>query len=55
MKHYAFRTECTYISWIKRFILFHDKKPKDLGEEETQLVLSGMSDTDVRNQLVNTD
>ncbi len=25
LKHYAFRTECTYISWIKRFVLFHDK------------------------------
>jgi len=26
VKHYAFRTERTYIGWIKRFILFHDKK-----------------------------
>ncbi|MEA1900990.1 MAG: phage integrase N-terminal SAM-like domain-containing protein, partial [Thermodesulfobacteriota bacterium] len=33
LKHYAFRAECTYISWIKRFILFHDKKhPKEMGE-----------------------
>ena len=29
LKHYAFT------SWIKRFMLFHDKKPKDLGEAET--------------------
>ena len=27
LKHYAFRTECTYISWIKRFILFHKQNP----------------------------
>ena len=26
LKHYAFRAESTYISWIKRFILFHDGK-----------------------------
>jgi len=26
LKHYAFSTERTYTSWIKRFIFFHDKK-----------------------------
>jgi hypothetical protein len=31
----ALRTEETYLQWIKRFILFHDKRhPKDLGEPE---------------------
>ena len=35
VKHYSVRTERTYISWIKRFILFHDKKhPKEMGEPE---------------------
>ena len=26
LKHYAYRTERTYTGWIKRFILFYDKK-----------------------------
>ncbi|MBW2030868.1 MAG: phage integrase N-terminal SAM-like domain-containing protein [Deltaproteobacteria bacterium] len=31
LKHCAYRTEVTYLSWIRRFILFHDKKhPKDV-------------------------
>jgi len=25
-KHYALRTEETYVAWIKRFILFHHKR-----------------------------
>jgi len=41
LKHYAFRTEHTYIGWIKRFILFHDKKhPKDMGESEVEAFLT---------------
>ena len=32
VKHYAIRTEQTYVDWIRRFILFYDKRhPKDLG------------------------
>jgi hypothetical protein len=26
VRHYSIRTEQAYIDWIKRFILFHDKK-----------------------------
>ena len=34
-KHYAYRTEETYVDWIKRYILFHKKRhPKDMGAEE---------------------
>ena len=41
LKHYAFRTEQTYIGWIKRFIFFHDKKhPKDMGESEVEAFLT---------------
>ena len=37
MKHYSYRTENTYVDWIKRFILFHDKRhPKEMGAEEVQ-------------------
>lgn len=35
-KHYSYRTEQTYVDWIKRYILFHQKRhPKDMGAEET--------------------
>jgi integron integrase len=34
-KHYAYRTEQTYLDWIKRYILFHKKRhPKDMGANE---------------------
>ena len=34
-KHYAYRTEQTYVDWIKRYILFHKKRhPKDMGANE---------------------
>jgi integron integrase len=40
-KHYSIRTEQAYTDWIKRFILFHDKKhPKDMGENEISEYIS---------------
>ncbi|MCX6082027.1 MAG: integron integrase [Chloroflexi bacterium] len=34
-KHYSYRTEQTYIDWIRRFILFHNKRhPNEMGENE---------------------
>ena len=33
--HYSLRTEQTYVQWIRRFILFHDKRhPHDMGAQE---------------------
>jgi len=26
LRHYSLKTEKAYIGWIKRYILFHDKK-----------------------------
>lgn len=26
LKHYSYRTEQTYVYWIRRFILFHNKR-----------------------------
>jgi len=35
VKHYSYRTEQTYIDWVRRFILFHHKRhPQDMGEPE---------------------
>jgi hypothetical protein len=44
LRHYAFRTERTYVSRIKRFILFHDKKhPKDMGEAKVEAFLTWLA------------
>ncbi len=43
-KHYSYRTEQTYVAWIKRFILFHGKKhPKDMGEKEISTYISHLA------------
>ena len=34
-KHYSHRTEAAYVHWIRRFILFHDKRhPMEMSEPE---------------------
>jgi len=41
VRHYSYRTGVTYWKWIKRFILFYDKKhPSEMGEDEIQKFLS---------------
>ena len=43
-RHYSYRTEETYIHWIKRFIYFHDKRhPKDMGEADVTAYLNHLS------------
>jgi len=40
-KHYSIRTEEAYVSWIKRYILFHNKRhPKEMGSAEIQAYLT---------------
>lgn len=35
IKHYCIRTEQAYMQWIRRYILYHDKRhPKDMGATE---------------------
>jgi len=35
VRHYSYRTEQTYLDWIRRFILFHGKRhPRVMGESE---------------------
>ncbi len=44
VQHYAIRTELSYIDWIKRFILFHDKRhPSGMGETEVAAFLTHLS------------
>lgn len=42
--HYSLRTEKSYISWIKRFIVFHGKRhPQDMGKPEVEAFLSHLA------------
>jgi len=43
-KHYSYRTEQTYKEWIKRYILFHNKRhPGEMGAPEIQSFLSHLA------------
>ena len=40
-RNMAWATEKTYVSWIRRYILFHDKRhPKDMGAAEIETYLA---------------
>ncbi len=44
LKHYSYRTEQTYVGWIRRYILFHDKRhPKDMGGAEVEAFLTHLA------------
>jgi site-specific recombinase XerD len=46
LKHYSYRTEETYVQWIRRYILFHDKRhPKDMGVPEIEDFLTHLAVT----------
>jgi integron integrase len=41
VKHYSYRTEQTYVDWIRRYILFHNKRhPREMGETEVQAFIT---------------
>jgi hypothetical protein len=41
LKHMSLATEQAYVSWVRRFILLHDKRyPGDMGAEEIRAFLS---------------
>lgn len=43
-RHYSLRTEEAYVSWIRRFIFFHNKRhPMEMGEPEINAFLSGLA------------
>jgi integron integrase len=44
VKHYSIRTETQYVQWIKRFIIFHDKRhPKEMGASEVEAFLTHLA------------
>ena len=43
-QHYSIHTEETYVRWIKRYILFHDKRhPKKMGVPEIEAFLTHLA------------
>lgn len=44
VEHYSYRTEQTYVGWIRRFVLFHGwRRPSDLGAPEIQAFLRDLA------------
>jgi integron integrase len=43
-KHYSYKTEKAYVHWIRRFILFHNKRhPNEMGETEINSFLTHLA------------
>ena len=44
LKNYSISTERTYVHWIKRYILFHNKRhPKEMGKMEIEQFLTWLA------------
>ncbi len=44
LRNYSFRTEKSYVSWVKRFILFHNKQhPNEMGKAEVEAFLKDLA------------
>lgn len=58
-KHYSYRTEKSYLQWIKRYVAFHHKRhPRDMGKAEveaflTYLAVEGKVAASTQNQAFN--
>jgi site-specific recombinase XerD len=47
LKHYSYRTEETYVQWIRRYILFHNiRHPQEMGVEEIEAFLTHLAVVD---------
>lgn len=43
-QHYSFRTEKSYIEWVRRFILFHNKRhPQEMGSPEVEAYITHLA------------
>jgi len=44
LKRYSYRTEQQYLGWIRRYILFHNKRhPSDMGADEVRAFLNDLA------------
>jgi integron integrase len=56
LKHYSYNTEKSYVDWIRRYILFHNKRhPQEMGRAEieaflTHLAVKGQVAASTQNQ-----
>ena len=42
--HYSIRTEEAYVQWMKRYVLFHNKRhPSELGERDVSAYLTHLA------------
>jgi len=49
LKHYSDRTEQSDVAWIRRYILFHNKRhPKDMGASEVEAFLTHLTVAEVK-------
>lgn len=47
VKHYSYQTEKSYVQWIRRYILFHNKRhPSDMDGEEVNAFLTYLAVTE---------
>jgi integron integrase len=43
-RHYSYRTEQAYVEWVRRYVLFHDKRhPSEMGESEVTSFLTHLA------------
>jgi len=44
LKHYSYSTEQTYVYWVKRYILFHNKRhPREMGGPQIEAFLTHLA------------
>jgi integron integrase len=44
LRHYSIRTEDAYVNWVKRYIVFHDKRhPAEMGAPEIEAFLTHLA------------
>ncbi len=44
LKNYSYRTEKAYVNWVKRYILFHEKRhPEEMGRDEIEAFLTHLA------------
>jgi len=44
VRHLSYRTEQTYVGWVKRFVLFHGKRhPRHMGKSEVEAFLTHLA------------
>lgn len=44
IRHYSFRTEQQYAQWIRRFVVFHERRhPREMGGPEVEAFLSSLA------------